>query len=241
MKHSEFKKIKDGRLERLRLHMFREDLTPKQKRALRKEIDRRIELGNKRQSNRFMKERINIGIYDAKTPMDLFLVASRWKNAMTPDQRVRVTQKANQLAQVAQAKAIRSGQGYTNILRDIRDAKRNSMRTKNMVKVPAWWGKGKAYPGPPRPLHNATNGIDVATFEKVPLEDARLIRQDLLGGKSPRFVYHKNTLARTMKNPITRERFDKEDILPLRDFILEKDIPLYKKLRNGKTMKQARG
>lgn len=235
MKSQEFKRLKNGRLDRLRLHLSRDDITKKQRAILRKEIERRTNIANQHARNKYLRERINLSIYDAKTPWDLMMVASRYKNVIRKPQINNLLQKSKQVA-IDQEKRImnrfRATRNQTQVLKSLRNMKRTLSKTKDILTPGA---------AAIRKLHSAANGIDVATFEKVPLKHARVIRQDLSNGRTPRFIYHKNTLQRmadmgTLKHPITRKPFTLENVIPLENVIQPSEAALYKKLKNGQSV-----
>jgi len=239
MKSDEFKRLKNGRIDRLRFHSVRDDLTPKQRGILLKELSRRQNLANKHARDKYSQQRINIAIYDAQTPHDLFVVASKFKNVMGTNQRKRVLEKSNQIGLEAERRLMQTLKKTGNHMaafKSIRNLKTKLSKTKDVLKG------GVVIM---RKLHPAANGINVATFNKIPLKDARVIRQDISHGRSPRFIHHRDTLQRMaavghLKNPITRELISMQDIIPLSNVITPSEASLYKRLANGKTIRDLR-
>lgn len=134
MRRDQFLRIKSGRLDRLRRHMFDADLTPKQRTELRKEVRRRERLGNDRVMNKYYTERVNASIRGASTPKNLQYVAKRYQDGMTPNQRANIKNKANRLRRNQESKVMTTFQrtkNYKALLKALRELRKTVMTTKN--------------------------------------------------------------------------------------------------------------
>lgn len=134
MRRDQFLRIKSGRLDRLRRHMFDANLTPKQRTELRKEVRRRERLGNERATNRYYTERVNASIRGATTPTSLQRVAKRYQDGMTTNQRANIKAKANRLRANEESRAMTHFQktkNYQKLLKALRDLRHSVAATKN--------------------------------------------------------------------------------------------------------------
>jgi len=86
-------------------------------------------------------------------------------------------------------------------------------------------------------IHNTSNlkkisvprsVTDPVSLLPVPLRDAVFLRGDVKNGKTVHQVYHKNTLTRVSKSPITRRPFTPEHVLLLKKFFSDKQIQTYR-------------
>jgi hypothetical protein len=91
----------------------------------------------------------------------------------------------------------------------------------------------------PRRLHDSANGVDVTTLNKVPLRDARVILGDTVDGRI-RHVFHKDTIDRMRlfsggvnTHPVTRRRFEPNNVVPLETALHKNEHQLYRRLRNS--------
>jgi predicted nucleic acid-binding OB-fold protein len=136
MKLSQFKKIKDGRIDHLRRHMFDPELTPKQRQALRREVRRREKMDNQRQLDRQIVNRINASIRASVTPQMARVTAMRYKNAMTPNQRRDLESQVTRAAKNAERQYVkqfmRTGNA-TALLASLRALKRTVASTRHAI------------------------------------------------------------------------------------------------------------
>jgi CRISPR/Cas system-associated endoribonuclease Cas2 len=128
MKQQDLKKIKDGRIDRLRRHLFDASLTPKQRRELRSELRRRERLANERLLNKQLKNRINASIRASHSPHHARVTASRYKNAMTNAQRENLKNQLVRVSKNAEHRHVRQFYRNGNHVK-LLDALRNLRRT----------------------------------------------------------------------------------------------------------------
>lgn len=137
MRQQDFKKIKDGRIDRLRRHLFDASLTPKQRRELRREVRRREQLANERALNRQLPNRINASIRASQTPQTARVTASRYRNAMTNTQRANLK---NQLARVSKnaeikhVKQFHKNGDHAKLLESLRRLRQTVMQAHRAIK-----------------------------------------------------------------------------------------------------------
>lgn len=136
MKTTEFKRIKDGRLDRLRRHVFDASLTPKQRRELRREVRRREQLMTEHKLNRQLKNRVNATIRSSTTPRSVRATASRYKNVMTNAQRANMHDQATRVRKSTEAKYLAQFEkngNYKKLFASLRELKRLITRAKNTM------------------------------------------------------------------------------------------------------------
>jgi ankyrin repeat protein len=88
-------------------------------------------------------------------------------------------------------------------------------------------------------LHNNANGVDVVSFNKVPLNDARIIHRR---GSSNRIrhIFHKNTISGLLRgsnprHPFTQQQFSYDDVHHLKDVLSNTDKQHYAKMNSTRT------
>jgi len=136
MKSDQFARIKHGRLDRVRRHLFDPTLTDKQRRELRREVRRRESLGNQRRRDPLIRNRINASIRSVTTPRSLRSTASRYKNAMTPSQRRNVASKSKTVRQDTEDRLLANlyrHQDYKKFLASIRTLRKDLQTSKDML------------------------------------------------------------------------------------------------------------
>jgi hypothetical protein len=90
-------------------------------------------------------------------------------------------------------------------------------------------------------LHNNANGVDIVSFNKVPLNDARIIHhRGTSNQKKIRHIFHKNTISgllrtRNPRHPFTQQQFSNVDVHPLKNVLNNRDKELYSKMNSTKT------
>lgn len=100
---------------------------------------------------------------------------------------------------------------------------------------------GRTRPGLQLQLHNNANGVDIVSFNKVPLNDARIIHhRGTSNQKKIRHIFHKNTIlgllrSRNPRHPFTQQQFSNFDVHPLKNVLNNRDKELYSKMSNTKT------
>lgn len=83
-------------------------------------------------------------------------------------------------------------------------------------------------------LHPHANGIDIATLNKVPLRNARIIYKEN-GDSTIRHVFHHNTISGLLRyghkrHPVTRQQFSRDDVYKLEDVLHKNDHNKYARL-----------
>jgi hypothetical protein len=117
--------------------MFDPTLTPKQRTELRKEVRRRERLGDQRQGNTVYGNRVNSSIRAATTPIGVLQTASRYKNAMTPNQRENMVQRARNVRATHEDKALKrffESRNQQELLKSLRDLKKTVKTTADYMK-----------------------------------------------------------------------------------------------------------
>jgi ankyrin repeat protein len=98
---------------------------------------------------------------------------------------------------------------------------------------------------PSRPqitLHNSANGVDVATTNKVPLHDARIIHLPANG--KIRHIFHKNTVTQLLqtrpRHPFTRQPFSSKNVYKLKDVLHPDERVIYNRIGHRLNVGRAR-
>ena len=117
--------------------MFDPTLTPKQRTELRREVRRRERLGDQRQANTVYPNRVNSSIRAATTPTGVLRTASRYKNAMTPNQRANMVQRARHVRETHENTALKrffETKNQQELLKSLRDLKKTVKTTADYMK-----------------------------------------------------------------------------------------------------------
>ena len=136
MRRDLFKRIKDGRLDRIRKHLDDESLTTKQRQELRKEVRRRESLLRQHSRNQNLMPRINHAIRASTTPLSVRQTASRYKNVMTPNQRANILNVLRRVRKNAEDKHMNMflmTRNYEALLRELRKIKTHAASVRDAL------------------------------------------------------------------------------------------------------------
>ena len=137
MRRDLFRDVLDSRINTMRKYVVDPSLTPKQRAELKKAIQRRERVGNNMKSNKYIGQRVNTSIYSTRSPKNLRAVASRYRNALTPNQRSDLLDQLQFLRLQAEQESLRNflrrGGDPQKLLRDLRELRRHSKKTMTHV------------------------------------------------------------------------------------------------------------
>lgn len=136
MKRDQFKKIKEGRLDTIRRHLFDPALTDKQRVELRKVVRRRERLANEHASDRLLSNRINASIRASITPKAVRQTASRYRDVMSGSQRGNALTRLRNVVHKEEQQHLaqfKKSKDYAQLLKALRDLKTAVRNTKTYV------------------------------------------------------------------------------------------------------------